>query len=1594
MSFTNVMNWMLPPTPDGQSAHVVSGGQFNAPRPSGPHGGVDLNYTGGQTGINLTHPTVFSPVSGTVVFAGGEYGTVKIRDANGLLHEFLHLNSIDVAPGAVVSVGDPIGTMGGTGPLGPNQYPQHVHYQIHDKEGNLVNPQRLWAFQDPDSPTSYPNPDGIAFSGGDDNGIPLDLTDVEGWTDGFEEAESLPTPPSPIVLDLDGDGTESRSISAGAHFDHNADGFAELTGWVGADDGLLVWDRDADGRIESGRELFGTETILENGQKAANGFQALQELDDNADGKIDVSDSAWSSLRVWRDVNGDGLNTDSELLTLSEANVQSIATGFTTGSGQDPEGNGLWLSGTYTTSSGTTRAASDYLFEVDTRFTVATESVTVPEAIGELPDVTGFGTVHDLHQAMARDATLTSLVQSFAEEPSRVIRDQLLDQIILRWTGVDGVSPTSRGAFLDARQLEALEAFMGRDYSGSSGPNPHWQAAPSLVSAYRMLAESISAQLMAQTHLVAFFDVITYAWSSTEQALRGDLSAVKQMLEAAIASDFATGVVEAGDFIRAVRGLSAEQKLDLDDLRTNATLAGLLDGGAALDGSATADSMSGTALGDFMFGNAGNDALNGYAGDDLIDGGADNDNLSGSDGEDILIGGDGSDTIYGGNDNDVLNGGAQNDVLQGEAGSDVLNGDAGDDALYGLGEADTLNGSIGNDALAGGAGNDTLNGGDGDDLLHGGSGDDVLDGGAGNDYLNGGDYSNYYGIWLTYEPPNTSGNDTYLFGRGAGQDVIRDFDITAGNVDTIRLAADVLPEDVTLRLANGLILSINGTTDTLTVDSWNSGAVGQIERIEFANGTVWDQAYLSTVPYMGTESADNISGSMNADVMYGLGGNDTVQGGAGNDSIDGGVGNDNLSGSDGQDVLTGGDGSDTIYGGNDNDVLNGGAQNDVLQGEAGNDILNGDAGDDALYGLGEADALNGSSGNDALAGGAGNDTLNGGDGDDLLHGGAGDDVLDGGAGNDYLNGGDYSNYYGIWATYEPPNTSGNDTYLFGRGSGQDVIRDFDVTAGNVDTIRLAPDVLPEDVILRLANGLILSINGTTDTLTVDSWNSGAVGQIERIEFANGTVWDQAYLSTVAYMGTESSDYISGSVNADVMYGLGGNDTLQGGAGNDTIDGGAGNDNLSGSDGDDTLHGADGVDTLYGGNSNDVLNGGNQNDTLRGEAGADTLNGDAGADALYGDDEADILNGGADSDALAGGAGNDTLNGGDGDDLLHGGSGDDVFDGGAGNDYLNGGDYNTYYGIWGTSEPPNTSGNDTYLFGRGSGRDTIRDFDATSGNLDTIQFGAGISVGDVQVSRSGNSMYLTLLEEGNATSELIEIDQGFTASARIEQLRFGDGTVIAFDDLVAGDSAANTLAGSSNANIISGHDGNDTLSGGAGDDAIQGGGGADALSGDDGNDVLHGGAGADTLNGGDGDDRLAGGADNDVLIGGIGDDAYVLGRGYKAETVQEDDASIGNTDAIDFLSSIARDQVWFEQSGDDLVISIIGTDDKVTVEDWYVGAQHRVEEFRTANGDTLLESQVQNLVDAMASFAPPSPGQTTLPTNYANQLNPVIAANWQ
>jgi Peptidase family M23 len=150
MSWEDIMRRVLPPI-EGIPPHTTSpyGARQNRPPSStNPHGGVDFDYIGGKYAVlNRTHPEIHSPVAGTVTNAGeGTVGKIAIRDANGFSHEILHTQTRHVAVGDGVAAGQVIGTMGNTGVERANleKGDQHVHYQLKDPTGIVIDPSAFW----------------------------------------------------------------------------------------------------------------------------------------------------------------------------------------------------------------------------------------------------------------------------------------------------------------------------------------------------------------------------------------------------------------------------------------------------------------------------------------------------------------------------------------------------------------------------------------------------------------------------------------------------------------------------------------------------------------------------------------------------------------------------------------------------------------------------------------------------------------------------------------------------------------------------------------------------------------------------------------------------------------------------------------------------------------------------------------------------------------------------------------------------------------------------------------------------------------------------------------------------------------------------------------------------------------------------------------------------------------------------------------------------------------------------------------------------------------------------------------------------------
>ncbi|MEY4768014.1 MAG: hypothetical protein RL637_653 [Pseudomonadota bacterium] len=478
-----------------------------------------------------------------------------------------------------------------------------------------------------------------------------------------QQVTSAKSTSSPIILDLNNNGIETTGVKQGAYFDHANDGFAEQTGWVGANDGLLVRDINGNGKIDNGSELFGSETLLENGTKAANGFEALKALDGNGDHQINADDVAFTSLKIWIDSNGDGFSRAGELVSLTEAEITAISTAYANSDVVDAQGNAHRQLGTYTRADGSQAAAEDVWFAVDRTYSVATSWITIPDEMAGLPNLTGYGVVRDLQQALALDdgGSLNQLILNYKNETDEGQRHSLVNRIIYDWTDADSISPQSRGSYVDARQLVALEHFLGDSfYQTGWGANPGVTAGKKIAAAFTELSNSMTAQLEAQTQFSDLYQHVRWSWDDSSQTLQMDLTGVIAALQTQLNADSVSGLSLLDSFARNLKALGWANPAVWQSL-TNGLVA-IQPNALEILQLAQLNTLTGSAENNRLDGTVADERLLGFGGDDVLNGQA---------GDDVLESGTGQDTIEAGAGNDVLMGGAGNDVLDGNAGSDI-----------------------------------------------------------------------------------------------------------------------------------------------------------------------------------------------------------------------------------------------------------------------------------------------------------------------------------------------------------------------------------------------------------------------------------------------------------------------------------------------------------------------------------------------------------------------------------------------------------------------------------------------------------------------------------------------------------------------------------------------------------------------------------------------------------------------------------------------------------------------------------------------------------------------------------------------------------
>jgi len=467
----------------------------------------------------------------------------------------------------------------------------------------------------------------------------------------------------PLVLDMDGDGFNPTTLEEGANFDLDQNGYAEKINWVSGDDAILAVDKNGDGTINDGSELFEEGMLLANGEYSKNGFEVLAEYDTNNDGIVDANDVDFSKLLIWKDANGNGISENGELISLTDAGIVAINLNYTHSNTTTSSGAVLGNIATFIKADGTVLDIAEYWVLANKYDTVEviddTIELEISEEILALPNVGSIGNMPSLHRAMALDETgrVQELVEAFVASKDMNERLSIVQNLLMILTGAENIEAGSRGANFDAQKLAVLEATMGETFDGTDGSNPNTVASPILLNAYNNLIDMYCCMLLAETSLSTALSLI----SVNEATGSFDFTYLELYFKSLMELD-PTNVYILQDFAKYTRVLqnSRENYATLFTeyekfyYNTFPQYVSLIDIAAA-----------------DLVGNENNDSISGDASNNIISGGAGNDSLTGNGGDDKLYGGEGNDTLNGSSGNDFLDGGIGNDSLNGSDGDDI-----------------------------------------------------------------------------------------------------------------------------------------------------------------------------------------------------------------------------------------------------------------------------------------------------------------------------------------------------------------------------------------------------------------------------------------------------------------------------------------------------------------------------------------------------------------------------------------------------------------------------------------------------------------------------------------------------------------------------------------------------------------------------------------------------------------------------------------------------------------------------------------------------------------------------------------------------------
>ncbi|MFM1799137.1 MAG: hypothetical protein RLZZ117_1415, partial [Cyanobacteriota bacterium] len=459
---------------------------------------------------------------------------------------------------------------------------------------------------------------------------------------------------SPLVLDLDGDGIETLSLNETIiYFDHDNNQFLEKTGWVWPDDGLLILDRNHNGVVDGGAELFGNHTLLDSGKWASDGFIALEMYDSNVDQRIDEQDPIWNDLRVWQDHNINAEADPGEWYSLSELQIKALLLTNYYDEIVDSKGNIHLQHGFYERLDGEHFEMTDVWFAKDTFNSIALNYREVDEETSLLPDVPGIGSVPSLHQALMDPSNPNLrpvLLQWLAA--TRQQRISLSEELLFQWCDASNNPYASPDRFIwsDDPKID-LKLAVAEKMLGDQLVTSEFMLAINRAEEVRSLSHDMTFILDMLLHneitINPLFELAIPVESDHFGPLQLDLTESLNHLRTQYLDDPDPGFIpmvqwlllhdeEIGQtFFREFQNLCATSRDPLSvALRLQREHAAPWQW---IRGTADDDQVSGTPSHDFIEAGPGYDVLRGHEGDDTLHGGEGYDTYYGGTGGDTYI---------------------------------------------------------------------------------------------------------------------------------------------------------------------------------------------------------------------------------------------------------------------------------------------------------------------------------------------------------------------------------------------------------------------------------------------------------------------------------------------------------------------------------------------------------------------------------------------------------------------------------------------------------------------------------------------------------------------------------------------------------------------------------------------------------------------------------------------------------------------------------------------------------------------------------------------------------------------------------------------